>query len=227
MKPGKHIEMLSLVAKGLGDLNERVAFVGGATVALYITDKAAPPVRLTDDVDCVIEISSQTKYHKLEKELEKRGFKRPPLDEEGPICRWKYSGIKVDVMPTDEKVLGFRNHWCSEGLKYAISLVLPDRQAIRVLPLPYLVASKIEAFLDRGEKDFIASPDMEDIVALADGCLEFRETVLKAPDGVRTYLKKNFKEFLNSPAFLESLEGHAPEPGRADRVKDLLQKITR
>lgn len=58
MKTGKHIEMLSLVAKGLSDLNTKVAFLGGAAVTLYITDVATPPPRTTDDVDCVIEIAS-------------------------------------------------------------------------------------------------------------------------------------------------------------------------
>jgi hypothetical protein len=28
-----------------------------------------------------------------------------------PICRWIYQDIKVDVMPTDENVLGFNNQW--------------------------------------------------------------------------------------------------------------------
>lgn len=38
------IELLELAASGLGELLEEVAFVGGATVALWITDPAAPPV---------------------------------------------------------------------------------------------------------------------------------------------------------------------------------------
>lgn len=225
MRGGPHIEMLATVSKGLGDLNKRAAFVGGASAALYITDQAAPPLRLTDDVDCVIEISSQMEYHKPEKELEKLGFKRPAIHEEGPVCRWKYSGIKVDVMPTHEKALGFKNQWYEKGLKDAVSHTLPGGQIIRVFSLPYLLASKIEAFLDRGKGDFLVSPDIEDIAALADGCLEFYESVVRAPDKVKAYLKKNFKSFLSSPKFLESLEGHIPEPGRASRAKDILLKL--
>src|SRR4051812_1067118 len=35
----------------------------------------------------------------------------------GPICRWDYDGLTVDVMPTDGKILGFNNRWYSDGLK--------------------------------------------------------------------------------------------------------------
>jgi hypothetical protein len=46
-------EMLEVIAGGLRDLLDEVVFVGGATVALYATDPAAPETRPTDDVDFV------------------------------------------------------------------------------------------------------------------------------------------------------------------------------
>jgi hypothetical protein len=45
------LEMLEVIAGGLQDLLDEVVFVGGATVALYATDPAAPEARPTDDVD--------------------------------------------------------------------------------------------------------------------------------------------------------------------------------
>jgi hypothetical protein len=54
-----NLEMLEVTAEGLQDLLEEVVFVGGATVALYATDPAAPEARPTDDVDLVIEIASR------------------------------------------------------------------------------------------------------------------------------------------------------------------------
>jgi hypothetical protein len=43
------------VAHALGeDLLGDLAFLGGAAVGLLVTDEAAPPVRPTKDVDCIV-----------------------------------------------------------------------------------------------------------------------------------------------------------------------------
>ena len=57
--------MLALVARGLRDLKDRVVFVGGATVEMYITSPAGDPLRATDDVDCVIGITSRVAFGQL------------------------------------------------------------------------------------------------------------------------------------------------------------------
>lgn len=64
--------MLVVVAKGLRGLKERVVFVGGATIELYV-----PPAATEGDVDCVVELASRTKYHELEADLRRLGFKHP------------------------------------------------------------------------------------------------------------------------------------------------------
>ena len=46
-----NVELLARVATALGDLRERVTFVGGCATALLITDPAAAPERATQDVD--------------------------------------------------------------------------------------------------------------------------------------------------------------------------------
>jgi len=45
------IDLLERGAAALGELVDEVVFVGGATIALWITDPAAPPPRPTKDVD--------------------------------------------------------------------------------------------------------------------------------------------------------------------------------
>ena len=45
------IEWVRIVAERLGDLREEVAFLGGATIGLLITDPAAAAVCPTKDVD--------------------------------------------------------------------------------------------------------------------------------------------------------------------------------
>jgi hypothetical protein len=60
-----NLEMIRHVARRLGDLRDRVVFLGGAATALLITDKATPDVRVTTDVDVIVEIASRTDYYRL------------------------------------------------------------------------------------------------------------------------------------------------------------------
>jgi predicted nucleotidyltransferase len=227
-RPSANLDMLAIVAKGLKGLKERVVFVGGATIELYVAS-SAPEGRATDDVDCVVEMASgRVKYYALEEELRKLGFKHP-MAERAPICRWEYSGIQVDVMPTEGKVLGFNNRWYADGMANTRTAELPDGQEIEIFSVSYLLASKIEAFQDRGRGDFMGSRDMEDIITVLDGCPDVKEEIGKAPKVVRYFLTQRFKEFLGDSRFIDSLQGHIeavqPRTGRADKVLVLLKDL--
>jgi len=67
-------ELLTRMAEALGDLRERLVFVGGCATALLITDPAAPPVRATHDVDAVVAVVSPLEYQRLGAALRARGF---------------------------------------------------------------------------------------------------------------------------------------------------------
>jgi len=62
-------EMLQSAIDDLGDLADEVMFVGGATVEFWISDDAAPEFRPTDDVDIVVQISTQIEYYQLDERL--------------------------------------------------------------------------------------------------------------------------------------------------------------
>lgn len=130
-------------------------------------------------------------------------------------------------MPTEGKILGFTNRWYPEGFEKSVTTKLHDGQEIRIFALPYLIASKIEAFKGRGKKDYIGSTDMEDIVALLDGAPDFQEQTRQVPVPLRAYLRENFRAFLHDERLLDALEGYFPSGGREDRIqriKMLLQE---
>lgn len=54
----KNLKTLEFVAIKLKDLCKEFVFLGGCTTGLFITDKAAPDVRHTIDVDCIEAITS-------------------------------------------------------------------------------------------------------------------------------------------------------------------------
>lgn len=214
--------MLEIVADGLNDLHRQVVFVGGATVALYVDDPAVSTPRPTDDVDCTVEIASRTDYYQLEKEVRQLGFRNQAGA--GPICRWTYSGITVDIIPSDGSVLGFKNTWYPPGIKHAEKITLPSKREIAAFTLPYFVASKFEAYRDRGNNDPRTSSDFEDIVFVLDGCLTAKEKLSAAPDDVRKFLAAEYKKLSASPSFAEGITAHlGTERNRAARSARIVE----
>lgn len=151
-----NIELLIQIAEALGDLRERLVFVGGCATALLITDPAAPPVRATEDVDTIVAIVSKREYHQLGKALHARGFSQP-LEQNDPPFRWTFAGIKLDVMPIDQAVLGFSNRWYEPAMQTAVTVTLREGLSIRLVTATCFVATKLVAFLDRGKGDYLES----------------------------------------------------------------------
>lgn len=81
-----NIAKVELVAHALGALCEELVFVGGCAAGLLITDTAAAPVRVTYDVDLVVEVTALSGYHRMEKQFTKLGFTRD-MASDAPICR--------------------------------------------------------------------------------------------------------------------------------------------
>ena len=63
--------MLEIVARKLGNLNDKVVYLGGCATALFIDDPLSLDVRPTLDVDCITDVISLAQYHKFENELNK------------------------------------------------------------------------------------------------------------------------------------------------------------
>lgn len=109
-----NVRMLEFIASKLGEIRDDVVFLGGCTTGLFITDPDFPDVRYTVDVDCIVDVLSLKQYHQLEKKLTRQGFKKSISEE--VICRWFYDDVTLDVMPTDEYILGFGNPWYKRAI---------------------------------------------------------------------------------------------------------------
>lgn len=212
-----NLGMIRHVAQRLGDLRDRVVFVGGCATGLLLTDPAMPDVRVTQDVDVIVEIASRRAYYKLEKELRGKGFKQD-MGEGAPVCRWLIDQIKVDVMPTQSDILGFTNRWYLPAIRHSISVELEDAVTIRLVAPPYFLATKIEAFRGRGGGDFMASHDMEDMITVLDGRPEIVSEIRASEDDLKRFLSASFREFLSKVEFLEAMPGHLP-PDRASQAR--------
>ena len=207
--PSTNIIMLQTVAFGLADLKKEMVFVGGAVAELYADNPAASEIRPTRDVDCVIEISSRLAFSRLEENLRAKGFKNDTSNE-APICRWIYKDIKVDVMPTNSKVLGFTNQWYEQGIETKISKILPDDTKIFVFPPEYYLAAKFEAHKGRGGNDLRQSHDFEDIIYILDNCPDILDNINDTNPKVRIYLKEECQNLLENKGVIEGIESALP-----------------
>jgi hypothetical protein len=117
------------------------------------------------------------------------------------ICRWhhKGSGLMLDAMPIDARILGFANSWQGDAARHAVAITLPSGASIRVAAAPYLLATKFEAFRGRGKGDLLGSKDFEDIVALIDGRSSLLEEVDAVPSNVRRYISTEAGRLLEHP----------------------------
>jgi hypothetical protein len=179
--------LIEFVAEGLGDeLLSEIAFVGGCTTAMLVTDDAVlEDIRFTDDVDLVIELAGIAAWERLTHRLAAKGFRITGEDEVN--CRFRFNDVIVDVMPSDEAVLGYANRWFVQGLACARKFVLPGGRTIRIFEPPYFLATKLEAFAGRGEGNPYHK-DVEDIVILIDGRPELQQEVLRSGVELRRFI---------------------------------------
>lgn len=221
-----NVAMLEVVAEALGDeLRRETVFIGGAAAGLLITDPAMPAIRPTDDVDLVFEALALTDYHRFERRLRTRGFTQD-ASAGAPICRWRVAGITVDVMPTIEEVLGFSNRWYPHAIETATPEGLPSGRKIRLIVAPAFVATKLEAFDGRGNRNFLFSHDVGDLLAVVDGRDALVEECRQSAPELRAYLRERFTRLLATPSFVESLAGHLPgDAASQERLPELEARL--
>ncbi|HDR88080.1 MAG TPA: hypothetical protein ENN63_00435 [Bacteroidetes bacterium] len=215
-------KVIRKIAFALGSLNERVVYVGGATVSFYINDPAADDVRPTKDVDISLAVASLVELEAVREELIQKGFKQSPEDD--VICRFRYEDIKVDVMNT--KAVGWApaNPWFAPGFVQKVTVEIED-QKIQILPLPYFLASKFSAFNNRGAKDPRTSHDFEDIVYVFDNRIDIIEQLAKVPDDVRPYLADQLQRILDDRVIQEAILGNLFYETRKERFQRMIDSI--
>ena len=220
-----NLRMLELVATQLGDLCKEVVFLGGCTTTFFLTDVATPDARYTLDVDCIVDVISLNQYHQFEKRLLQQGFTKSIHDE--VICRWRYEDLMLDVMPTDEKILGFGNRWYKAAIHHATQHKFSNDICINLITAPYFLATKLEAFKTRGNQDFLASHDFEDIVSIIDGRPELLEEIEQSEQTLKDYIAHSFRNIYNHRAFHDALPGHLIQYGKLadDRATIFTKKV--
>ena len=195
------------------------AFLGGSVLSLLVTDAGVDAIRVTKDVDVMVNIRSRKDYHRVDEMLEGLGF-RHDIRDDAPVCRWIYDGVTVDVLPIREDVWGWSSRWFEEALA-AASEVKCGGNIVKVVTAPYFVALKLDAFEERGMGDFITSTDFEDVICLLNGRESIVSEVLQT-EGVREFLSERFMRYLESAYLEDAVEGFVQMENDPETRKEVI-----
>lgn len=220
-----NLYILTLAVERLGALSDEMVFLGGCATGLLITDKAAPPLRVTRDLDTIVEATTLASYQRFSGKLRKQGFREDTSDG-APLCRWVADEVILDVMPTDSRILGFGNRWYGSAVKHAEVRTLPSGQQIRLVSAPYFICTKLEAFDGRGKGDYLLSHDIEDMIAVLDGRPEIVDEVQVADRELIDDIRNRFEQLLGDTRFIAVLSGHMPgDQANQARVGLIIERI--
>lgn len=218
---------IATVARALAGESPPVVFVGGTVTALYPLH-AGVDVRPTLDVDCVVDLATTAEYYAFVGRLRRRGFTEC-TDENAPLCRLVYAGIRVDLVATSDTGVGPTNRWYAESVaNAAIHRLAGDLEVRAITPL-FFVATKLEAFRGRGLGDYLASHDLEDILTVLAGLGELREQIRREDSTVARAVRAELVDLRAKDAFIDAVpahfEGNETEQARADEVLDWLASL--
>lgn len=147
-----------------------------------------------------------------------------PAAEDTVICRFRYDDLKVDVMATEEIGWAPSNPWFKEGFERAIPVQVDD-SAIRILPLSYFLATKLDAFFDRGIQDVYASHDLEDLVYLFNYTTTIASQVLESDPAVTIYIQESLRKLLDDKKVISAMEGHLYYEQAAERMEVIKERM--
>ncbi len=230
-----NLAILELVASALGPVCDDVVFVGGCAAGLLLTQVRPDSIRITEDVDIIAQALTAREYHAIEDKVRARGFSND-MRPGAPICRWVMGSVTVDVMPTVQDILGFANRWYPLAVETATPVALASGLSIRLITAPVFIATKLEAFNDRGrnadgQPDYLGSHDLEDIITVVDRRPELLAECAEAPEVLRAYLAQAFGRLLADADFNTSLAGHLPSDAasqsRLQKLRDAMRTLSR
>lgn len=216
-----NLKVVAKVAKALKELNDNVVFVGGAVVSLYTDDPASEEIRPTQDVDISLDILNLKEWERLEQRLAELEFYPDPFG--SSICRYKYEDIPVDIMSMQDTARGESNRWYKVRFTNSTKVKVED-QEIKILSAPCYIATKFEAFKNRGN-DYRTSHDIEDIIYIIDNRITIAEEVTECKKEIKEFIKTELNKMESQGLLEEVLTANIHPLIQEQRMPLIMDKI--
>jgi predicted nucleotidyltransferase len=217
-----NIAVVAEVAEALKDIKQDMVFVGGAVVSLYADDSAADEIRPTKDIDMTLNIVNLSHWQKVQEQLAVLGFHPDPFGHS--ICSYKYKDIPVDIMSAEGGPLGPTNRWYKIGFNNLRKAKAKDEE-IKILSAPCYLATKFEAFNDRGS-DYRASHDIEDIIYVLDNRMAIVEEIAQDDRRIATFIQEQLQYITDKGLQQEILLAHIHPLMLPERMPIVEERIT-
>jgi hypothetical protein len=154
--------------------------------------------------------------------LSQKGFSQTHEDQ--VTCRFRFDDLLIDVMST--KAVGWApsNRWFMPGFEKSTMYDLEEIK-IQLMPLPYFLASKMEAFFDRGISDLYSSHDLEDILYIFNYTTTIVEQIVNADREVAEYLKECAERMVREEAIHSVIPAHLFYETADERFEIIIEKM--
>ena len=146
-----------------------------------------------------------------------------PAPTESVLYRYTYEDILIDFIPFEETPLGPTNRWLKPGFQRAYPVTI-GKTKIKILPVSMYLATKWEAFKNRGG-DLRLSHDFEDIIYVIDNNSALIEDVSNGDKDVRDFLKDMSMEILSNSSRDEIIECHLNQSNTEERRELVVEKL--
>lgn len=217
-----NIAVVAEVASALGELKDRMIFVGGSIISLYTDDPAADEIRPTADVDMTISVLNYPVWTELQEQLLSLGFS--PNAQATHINRLFFNEIPVDVIPMEKEIIGETNRWYKVGLDSILEYDI-NGEVIKIFSAPVYLATKFEAFNSRGT-DLRTSHDIEDIIYILDNRTTIVQEILESESSVNAFIKEELQQIIKIGMLDEVLMSHIHPLMLEERIPLVQEKIT-
>lgn len=207
---------------------EEVLFIGGATLGFFVERIFHDAIRVTKDIDVVVEIATLKEHRILQERLRKLGF----VEQFDHTTRWKRGDLTVDVLPLKLPEYLSPKPFLTEVFARGNRVELPDGRKIRVPTLVEFLALKLQAHEERSNGDWLAK-DSEDVVTVVDAAPEPFVIPAGVSVAMRTFLLEALQSLRTSSDFQNVMPGLLPSGSivrvgrfnqRLDRLMKLLQE---
>lgn len=210
------LTLVAEVARALGDLRERVVFIGGAVAPLLQQEPPFSGPRPTDDVDGIAVTASYADFDQLREVLRERGFRETA--DAGHAHRWTAPDgrrTRFDLVPVGGHFGASGNPWDEAAVRTAVEAEIEPGLVVRHTSAPGFLALKLAAFRDRGSDDPFGSHDLEDVLALLASRPAITEEVAAAPPDIRSFVAEWAGRLMSSEEVDDLLAAHLGNVARA------------
>ncbi len=213
---------LLTASASLRELLPQIVFTGGAVLPAYVTDKSAPLPRTGRNLTVVADVAHQADWVNFQQNLGNLGFKQKTVTS-NQLESWTNMAITLHITPSHLAISMGKSGWYEQGLFHAQFIPLDKQFRIRVLTLPYLMASFLEQIPNNADLRFCTA--WNDLVYL----FAYHDNPITEVSGafydIRNFLQTNLRRLATNNLLEEAIFYALGSDAHSSRVAKVKSRI--